>query len=245
MPPVTSLKHPEDLTRIDRSYLVRWGRPQILAVALLGVSGVAILAALAAFLSPWWLAAAAPAAAFSLFLVLFFRNPRRTVPRGPGLVVSPADGTVTDVTAVDEPEFIGGPAVRVGIFLSIFSVHVNRAPSSGRVEWTRHKDGAHLDARHADAGSENESNSIAIVREDGGGPDGVRVLVKQISGAIARRIICPLAGGAAVERGGLIGMIKYGSRTELYLPAAAGARIRVAPGEKVTGGETVIADWQA
>jgi phosphatidylserine decarboxylase len=150
---------------------------------------------------------------------------------------------VTDIETVDEPHFIGGPAVRIGIFLSIFSVHVNRAPARGRVEWLEHKEGAFHDARKAAAQRENECNWIGIVRDDLGGPDGVRLAVRQISGAIARRIICPLEQGARVARGGLIGMIKFGSRTELYLPAGSGAEVRVRVGDKVKGGESVLAAW--
>jgi phosphatidylserine decarboxylase len=191
----------------------------------------------------WALLLAPPVLALAAFLVLFFRNPSRRAPAGPGLLVSPADGKVTDIESVQEEEFLGGPAIRVGIFLSLFDVHVNRAPASGRVEWTRYQKGAFHDARTDAARRENESNAIGLVLKDDGSPPGARVLVRQISGAIARRIVCPLEPGDEVARGGLIGMIKYGSRTEIYIPEGAGVEVGVRVGDKVKGGTSVIARW--
>jgi phosphatidylserine decarboxylase len=175
--------------------------------------------------------------------VLFFRNPTRAVPAAAGLLVSPADGTIWDITEVDEPRFVREPCVRIGIFLSIFDVHVNRAPAAGRVEWVEHHEGAYHDARSDAAATENECNYVGIVRRDDGGPQDLRLLVKQISGAIARRIICPLEAPVSVARGGLIGMIKYGSRTELYVPSRAGVRLRVGVGDRVKAGRSVVAAW--
>ncbi len=133
---------------------------------------------------------------------------------------------MTEVCRADEPDFIRGPALKVGIFLLIFNVHFNRTPVSGRVEYLKHQDGLHLDARDPRSGRESESQAIGIASQgDGQGdklPAGARVLVRQVSSAIARRIICPLKGGQTVERGRIIGMIKYGSRTELFLAMPAG-----------------------
>jgi phosphatidylserine decarboxylase len=185
-----------------------------------------------------------PLGGLAAFLILFFRNPTRRVPCDPGLLVSPADGKVWDITEVEEPQFVKGPCVCVGIFLSVFDVHVNRAPAQGRVEWVEYRKGAYHDARSQAAAKENESNSIGLVREDAGGPDAVRLMVKQISGAIARRIICPLSPPVPVARGGLVGMIKYGSRTELYIPVHPKLKLRVEVGDKVHGGSTVIAAWE-
>jgi len=179
-----------------------------------------------------------------VFLVAFFRNPRRVPPRGPGLLVSPADGTVTDIERVEETEFLREPAVRIGIFLSLFNVHVNRSPASGSVAWLRRRRGAFHDARTEAARAENESQDIGIVRDDEGGPAGVRLLVRQVAGAIARRIVCPLEEGMALDRGGLVGMIKFGSRTELYIPESSGAEVLVEVGSRVKGGTTVIAEFR-
>jgi phosphatidylserine decarboxylase len=236
--------HPEDLLRADRSYLAPWGRREVSIVcgaagALLGA--IAVLSVLGEI--HWLLLLALPVLAVAGFLVLFFRNPARRAPAGPGLIVSPADGKVTDIESVEEEAFLGGAAIRIGIFLSVFNVHVNRAPARGRVEWVHHRKGAFHDARTEAARRENESNSIGFLREDEGGPPGVRLLVRQISGAIARRIVCPLRAGASVARGGLIGMIKYGSRTEIYIPAGSGVEVRVRVGDKVRGGTSVLAAW--
>lgn len=226
---------------MDRCYLIPWGRREILLALLVGALGVSALIALSHFHSLLWAAGLMVWLPFIALLVLFFRNPRRQVPAGPGDMVAPADGTVTDVAEVDEPELVQGRAVRVGIFLSIFSVHVNRAPVAGQVERVLHRDGAHHDARKPECATENESNCIVLVGDEPSYPAGTRFVVKQVSGAIARRIICPLSPGDHVVRGGLVGMIKYGSRTELYFPVALGARVLVQPGDRVTGGETVLA----
>jgi phosphatidylserine decarboxylase len=220
---------------------VRWGRaPASLAGGLALLLAGALLF-LGAVHSPWWLPGLLPALLLGAFLVLFFRNPSRRVPSAPGAIVSPADGRVEDIELVDEPEFIAEPCVRIGIFLSLFNVHVNRSPAAGRVAYLRYRPGKFHDARRALASRENEANSIGLEREDLGGPPGVRILVRQISGAIARRIVCPLEVGDTVARGGLVGMIRYGSRTEIYLPRSAGLEVLVRVGDKVKGGATVLA----
>jgi phosphatidylserine decarboxylase len=204
---------------------------------------LAVLGLLAVFHSAHWAWAAPGVVAPGAFLILFFRNPRRETPPGPGLLVAPADGTVRDIEVVEEKEFVGGPCVRLGVFLSVFDVHLNRAPAAGRVLWLQYRQGAFHDARSPEAVENNESNSIGILREDAGGPAALRLLVKQVSGAIARRIVCPLAKGMTLDRGGLLGMIKYGSRTELYIPQSAGAEVLVRVGQKVKGGSTIVARW--
>ena len=160
---------------------------------------------------------------------------------------------------VEEGEFIRGPALKVGIFLSIFDVHVNRAPAESRVDYLRYRPGDFLDAREERSKIENESQSIGSTLTGPGPERGLRTLVRQISGAIARRIICPLTVDTTVRRGGLIGMIKYGSRTELYLqdPGATDSagtakrarerasedgswEVSVRIGQHVRGGKTVI-----
>lgn len=232
--------HPRSLEEIDRAYFAVWGRPQILftltaSVLALGACGALVL------LSPYCALGFLVVLPLSAFFVLFFRNPTRRIPEEEALVVAPADGTIWDVEQVNEEQFVGGPCQRVGIFLSVFNVHVNRAPVSGRVEYLQHRDGAFRDARSAAASRVNESNSIGMVTAGGDGPAGVKILIKQISGAIARRIICPNEVGTLWRRGGLIGMIKYGSRTELYLPVDSGVEVVVRVGDKVRGGETIVA----
>ncbi len=176
-------------------------------------------------------AAAAVPALGLLFTFSFFRDPIRRVPAGENLLVSPADGTVTEISEVQEDEFLKAPCHKIGIFLSVFNVHINRSPCEGTVRDVRYKPGKFLDARDPRCGAENESNSIHI-----GG-----VLVKQIAGLIARRIVCEAKPNDTLARGQKFGMIKFGSRTELYIPKDQVAEISVKLKDKVKGGKTVIA----
>ena len=155
-------------------------------------------------------------------VVYFFRDPPRRVPQEPGLVVSPADGTVAEITRLEHDEFIGGPAVRIGIFLSIFNVHLNRAPLACRVIALRYSPGEFLNALRPESALRNENMWIGLEEES---PPHRRLVVRQISGAIARRIVCDLRPGESLGRGQKFGMIKLGSRTELILPDAAGLSI--------------------
>lgn len=200
---------------------------------LFGILTLAFLG-LAAGLHPlFWLPAAG--AGFCLFEVFFFfRDPERTIPSDPAALVSPADGTITDVGIVDEPDFPGGHAFRISIFLSIFNVHVNRVPRSGRIVDVRYFPGAFLDARHPECARRNEQ--LWIDMDDAGRP----LRVKQISGAIARRIVCWLKPGDTVQAGVRLGMIKFGSRTELLLPVEAAREVLVKVGDKVQGGSSIL-----
>ena len=166
-----------------------------------------------------------------IFTLNFFRDPDRRVPAEPGLVVSPADGTVVEISECEETEFLQGPCAKIGIFLSVFDVHVNRAPCEGPVRAAAYRPGKFLDARHPDCGPQNERQSIQV------GP----LVVKQIAGLIARRIVCEAKPGDVLRRGERFGMIKFGSRTELYIPKDQVDEIRVRLKDKVKGGETVIA----
>jgi len=235
--------HPADLLEVENHYLAQWGRREILRTTLIAAAGLLASLLLVKYSVVLWSVVAVPIIALGGLGVLFFRCPRRTIPQGPGVLLAPADGTVTEVGRVDEPDFIRGPALKVGIFLSIFDVHFNRTPVSGRVEYVKHQDGLHLDARDPRSGSENECQAIGIASHEDGLAQGTRVLVRQISGAIARRIICPLKEGQTVERGRIIGMIKYGSRTEVFLATPAGCpavEVLVKVGDKVKAGETII-----
>jgi phosphatidylserine decarboxylase len=174
------------------------------------------------------------------FVLYFFRDPRRDVPTQPGLLVSPADGTVAEVTPVDHDDFIGGPAVRIGIFLSVFNVHINRAPAACRVIRLQYHPGAFLNALNPESAIRNENLWIGLEEE---APPHRRLVVRQIAGLIARRIVCNLRSGEVVARGHKFGMIKLGSRTELILPRQSGLEIEVSVGQKVAGGSTILARW--
>jgi len=185
----------------------------------------------------WWPLALLVVPVF-IWLIAFFRDPNRPIPTEQHVMVSPADGVVSDIGEVDEP-LVGGRAVRVGIFLSVFNVHVNRSPCDGRVVAINYKKGKFVNAmRHGEASTDNESNTIVLAEPRGDLPVAV---VKQIVGLIARRIICTVRVGDTLERGQRFGMIKFGSRTELTIPLRLKPQIRVTVGQKVHGGMDVIA----
>jgi phosphatidylserine decarboxylase len=174
-----------------------------------------------------------------IWLFAFFRDPERALPTEQNAMVSPADGKVSDVTEIEHDPLLGGPAVRVGIFLSVFNVHVNRSPCDGVVADVTYKKGKFVNAMsHAKASEDNESNTIVLNDPTDGRPVAV---VKQIVGLIARRIICTVKPGDRVERGQRIGMIKFGSRTELSIPTWLEPQVRVKPGDTVRGAMDVIA----
>jgi phosphatidylserine decarboxylase len=213
--------------------LARWG---LCEVQLFGYPLAALT--LWALWSVWYLA---PIPAVLLGLVIyFFRDPRRVVPTEPGAFVSPADGVISEITPLEHDEFIGGPAVKIGIFLSIFNVHINRAPESARVIRLKYDPGEFLNALLPESVARNENFSIYL---EGDEAPHRRFWVRQIAGQWARRIVCDLRSGEHVLRGHKFGMIKLGSRTELILPADPQLQIDVQTGEKVSGGLTILARY--
>lgn len=171
-----------------------------------------------------------------LFVFNFFRDPNRPLTGDEFTVVSPADGTITDIGDKQEDEYLKGNVQSIGIFLSVFDVHVNRAPLDGEVDYLRHQDGDYRDARDPECSTLNEAQNIGFKT-----PWGPRYYIRQITGLIARRIVCPLKEGEKVERGERFGMLKFGSRTELYFDTGFEVDWKVKKGDKVKGGGTVIA----
>ncbi|MGQ0837056.1 phosphatidylserine decarboxylase [Actinokineospora sp.] len=180
-------------------------------------------------------------AVLTAWLAWFFREPKRVTPQRPGIAVAPADGTVSHVIEAAPPAELGlgdEPMLRVSVFLSVFDVHVQRAPAAGQVVRAVHQPGQFLSA-DLDAASEvNERNSLHL-RTD----DGHDLAVVQIAGLVARRIICQVADGDKVAAGATYGLIRFGSRVDLYVPA--GSRVLVEPGQRTIGGETVLAELTA
>jgi phosphatidylserine decarboxylase len=217
--------------------LARMGLAEIVVSYILLLLLGGFLVILAALIGAGLLVLMFPMAVFWAFLLFFFRDPERVIPTDPDALVSPADGTITDVGEVAEPEFPGGRAFRIGMFLSVFNVHVNRLPRSGKVVNLRYFPGAFLDARHPECGVRNEQLWIDLQDAQGGRP----VRVKQIAGKIARRIVCWLKLGETVRSGERLGMIKFGSRTEVYLPVDAVREVLVKVGDAVQGGSTILA----
>jgi phosphatidylserine decarboxylase len=169
-------------------------------------------------------------------LLFFMRDPPRTPPAEEGIYLAPADGRVVAIDRLDEPTFVGAPTLRVAIFLSLFDVHVNRAPASGTVRKVRHVPGRFLQAFREEASRVNEFNDIGL--EEGA----QRILVKQIAGILARRIVCTVSEGDRVHAGDRVGMIKFGSRTEVFLPPDSQVEVKL--GEAVRGGLTILARRQ-
>jgi phosphatidylserine decarboxylase len=167
------------------------------------------------------------------FTVAFFRDPERTVPVDPNFIVAAADGTVMDTVECDENQVLKTKTRRVGIFLSVFDVHTNRAPIDGRVIYRRHQKGLYLDARRPDCSEKNESMTWGFENPR------VTIVARQITGAIARRIVAWAQVGDELKKGDRFGMIRFGSRTELYLPLNAEVLVKV--GDHVLGGSTIIA----
>ncbi|HAA09611.1 MAG: phosphatidylserine decarboxylase family protein [Syntrophomonadaceae bacterium] len=176
-------------------------------------------------------------AVLALFCLFFFRNPTRTIPQEAGVVVAPADGRVMDITRMEEPLFMNGEAVRISIFLSLFNVHINRMPVDGMIEIIQPVSGLYLPAYNVEAGSKSQRNYIGISSDVG------RLIVVQITGAIARRLVCWAKVGQYMPRGERFGLIRFGSCTEVYLPSHAD--IQVAVGDKIRGGNSVIAKFQS
>lgn len=169
----------------------------------------------------------------ALYCLYFFRDPDRKCPNIPGAVVAPADGRIVSIEEIADDRFPGGRACRISIFLSIFDVHIQRAPLAGNVEGVEYHPGKFLNALNDKCSEDNENTSIVFRHGD------LPIRVRQIAGAIARRIICPLRAGDSVDKGDRIGLICFGSRVEAFLPLQA--VVKVKPGLRVWGGESVLA----
>ncbi|HNQ01300.1 MAG TPA: phosphatidylserine decarboxylase family protein [Syntrophales bacterium] len=204
-------------------YIVREGVPFIVGLGLLSVA--------LSWIGLKGLAAVACAA--MLFVLFFFRNPRRTIPEGPGLVVSPADGRVLKIEEVQLDGPLTGGHRKVSIFMNVFNVHVNRIPHAGRVEKIEYHAGKFLSADLDKASADNERNTVLIRTAEG-----KAFLTIQIAGLIARRIVCWIGEGMEVARGQRFGLICFGSRLEVILPLDS--KVLVQPGQKVRAGETPL-----
>ena len=195
------------------------------------IFAVLVLLAIASWFLTLWLSLVFLLLIFST--LAFFRDPDRATPADPNLIVAAADGTVTDIVEVDENEILKKRSRRIGIFLSIFDVHTNRAPIDGRIIYRQHREGLCLDARRPECSEKNESMTWAFENSR------VTIVVRQLTGAIARRIVAWSQIGDELKKGDRFGMIRFGSRTEVYFPLAATVLVKV--GDHVSGGLTIIA----
>jgi phosphatidylserine decarboxylase len=193
-----------------------------------GLSLLAVAFALAWATGNW--AWSIPPLLLAAFFLWFFRDPHRAVPAGDGLIVSPGDGLVTETVAIATPD---GPRQRISIFLSVFDVHVNRSPIGGVLTKVRYRKGEYLNAMNPASADRNEQNSVTVHGQ------GIEITFKQIAGLLARRIVFNFTEGHSVERGQRVGLIKFGSRVDVLLPADAVLQVKV--GQRVKGGSSVLA----
>lgn len=176
---------------------------------------------------------------FALFTLYFFRDPNAKVPSAPGLVVAPGHGKVDVIDTLHEPYFMDGECRRVSIFLSVFDVHVQNAPVSGKVTYFKYNEGKFLNALKTESAQHNENILIGIVASD---PNGEKVGVRLITGLIARRLVPWIGEDDEIQRGDRISLIQFGSRVDVYLPMSA--KINVKLGDRAVGGETVLATFE-
>ena len=220
--------------------LTRYGLPEMVIVPLIFLAlAVVCWLGLPDHVRIW---PAILAGALLIFSLAFFRDPQRLVPAEDNLLVAPADGVITDIVEVDEDEYLKGPALRIGIFLSVFDVHINRSPCGGVVEYVKAHPGKCVNALNADEASAYNRSTCMGLRCDSAGAG--KVMVKQITGLIARRIVCAAQPGNRLEAGQKFGMIKFGSRTELFMPVDEKARIVVKKGDKVRAGSSILVNFQ-
>ena len=210
--------------------LARYGFSEL----LIGTVAAAALAAVSLYVSFW--PGVVIIGLLWLCLLAFFRDPERACQKDPDVLLSPADGTVMDVEEMEAPTFIEGKVVRVGIFMSVLNTHVNRSPARGRVRYVEHFEGAFHDARNPLSATENEHTLVGMDMDDG-----PSLLVNLIAGAVARRVVCTLEHGDHPEQGERIGMVKFGSRAELFIPVEAGFEVEVEVGDPVKAGLDVLA----
>ena len=216
--------------------LVRYCIVDLLIIGgmLLGASVLAWL-----YVSVWL---AVPFLVLFIFLLFFFRDPARKIPAQAGILVSPADGRVVEIDQVQDCPLVPGRTLKIGIFMSVFDAHVNRSPTAGTVTTLNYVPGRFLNALRSKSSADNESNNLVLRCPQ---LPGQTVLVKQIAGVLARRIVCDCKLGQRLDRGQTFGMIKFGSRVELYLPYSQKLRLQISKGQKVKAGSTVLLSYDS
>lgn len=228
--------------RIPLVSITKYGWPQVVIFPAAVLAAMVVWPLAGKNFLPLWAIVSIEAllAGVLIWVLAFFRDPHRAVPTNSNLLLAPADGKITNIEIVDENDFISEKTLRIGIFMSIFNVHINRAPCNVKVEKITYKQGKYKNAKNPQAGQVNESNDLDLVRTDS---PKERLIVRQISGAIARRIVCRISQGQKLTGGEKFGMIKFGSRTELYLPARGNAKCLVQIGDKVKAGLTPLVKY--
>lgn len=209
--------------------LTKYGIRELILFGVPCVAG----AGFAFVLFPWLV----PLPLFILaFILNFFRDPDRDTPQGTNLIIAPADGTVSHIVPVYEDNYLHCHTTKISIFMSVLNVHVNRVPIHGRVEFLKHTKGKFLDARDDECFSSNENNLMGLSLMGGH----TKIVIKQIAGRIAKRIVCACRVGDVFQQGQRFGMIKFGSRVEVFVPDSVQFEVMVCVGDKVTAGKTIL-----
>ena len=215
--------------------MTKYGWPQVVVYPAIVALGMLLVGLIGASRMPVWATVAAETVlgAVLVWMLSFFRDPHRAVPPDDTVLIAPADGKVTDIETLENTEFSNGPVLRIGIFLSIFNTHLNRAPCDVTVEAITYRKGKYVNAMNPLSSKVNESNTVVMVRTN---EPKDKIAVRQISGAIARHIVCVTRKGQSLVQGERFGMIKFGSRTELYVPASEYVQCIVRIGDCVKAG---------
>jgi phosphatidylserine decarboxylase len=230
--------------------LTKYGWPQVVIYPAAILAVMAAVALGAPTVCPAWILISIELllTAILVWILCFFRDPERFCPKDINLLLAPADGKITDIETLEEPPAFmqeerqqGAAVLRIGIFLSIFNTHINRAPCNVKVEKITYKKGQYKNALNLESARVNESNELCLTRTDS--PQD-RLIVRQISGAIARRIVCDTIEGQQLTSGQKFGMLKFGSRTELYVPLRENTKCMVKTGDKVKAGLTTLVKYE-
>jgi phosphatidylserine decarboxylase len=223
--------------------LTKYGFPQVVVYPSAVFAAMIVFPLVLRVFLPFWAIVAIELvlAIVLIWSLMFFRDPERRCPADINLLLAPADGRITDIDTISETSFIGESAIKIGIFLNIFNVHINRAPCNAKIEKITYRKGKYLNAMNPESGRVNESNQLNLTRTDN--PKD-RLIVRQISGAIARRIVCEAAEGSQLSGGEKFGMIKFGSRTELYFPVRDNTKCLVKIGDRVKAGLTPLVKYE-
>ena len=223
--------------------LTKYGWPQVVIVPAFILAAMALFLPLGVFFLSWWSTISIEAVLALLLAanLAFFRDPHRVIISDENILLAPADGKITDIEIV-ENDFLGGQALRIGIFLSVFNVHINRSPCDVKVRNITYKKGCYKNALSRKAGIVNESNSLEMVKLNN---PKEKLIVRQISGAIARRIVCKAQQEKTLNNGEKFGMIKFGSRTELYIPVSDNIKCLIKTGDKVKAGLTALIRYES
>lgn len=223
--------------------LTKYGWPQVVIFPVAALAAMVVLLLIGKSLLPGWAIVSIELilAIVLILTLMFFRDPQRRCPLDKNILLAPADGKVTDIETVKEDNFIGADAIRIGIFMSIFDAHINRAVCNVKVENITYKKGMYKNAKNPYSGRVNESNDLCLIRTES--PQD-KLIVRQISGAIARRIVCHAKQGQELSGGEKFGMVKFGSRAELYVPASQNTKCMVKIGDKVKAGLTPLVKYE-